>query len=85
MPPVQELMPYSHHEQTPSWVFENSTTRVLISDTGNAFMLDCGYQRVIDDVKQLITRGVSKKVKGIFVTHYHRRRFPADEARTRIS
>ena len=66
-----ELMPYSHHEQTPSWVFENSTSRLLISDTGNAFMLDCGYQRVIDDVKQLIAQGVIKKVEGIFVTHYH--------------
>ncbi len=66
-----ELMPYSHHEQTPSWVFENSTSRILISDTGNAFILDCGYQRVIDDVKQLIAQGVIKKVEGIFVTHYH--------------
>lgn len=66
-----ELMPYSHHEQTPAWVFENATSRLLISDTGNAFLLDCGYQRVIDDVKQLINQGVIQKVEGIFVTHYH--------------
>lgn len=66
-----ELMPYAHHEQTPSWVFENATSRVLISDTGNAFLIDCGYQRVIDAVQQLITQGVIQKVEGIFVTHYH--------------
>jgi glyoxylase-like metal-dependent hydrolase (beta-lactamase superfamily II) len=66
-----ELMPYSHHEQTPAWVFENATSRVLISDSGNAFLLDCGYQRVIDDVNQLIVQGVIRKVEGIFVTHYH--------------
>ncbi|MCH2211736.1 MAG: MBL fold metallo-hydrolase [Fuerstiella sp.] len=66
-----ELMPYSHHEQTPSWVFENGTSRLLISDSGNAFLLDCGYQRIIDEVKQLITQGVIKKVEGIFVTHFH--------------
>jgi len=66
-----QLMPYSHHEQTPAWVFEDVTSRLLISDTGNAFLLDCGYQRVIDDVKKLIEQGVIKKVEGIFVTHYH--------------
>ncbi|MDA1231929.1 MAG: MBL fold metallo-hydrolase, partial [Planctomycetota bacterium] len=65
------LMPYSHHEQTPAWAFESATSRILISDNGNAFLLDCGYQRVIDDVQQLIAQGVIKKVEGIFVTHYH--------------
>ena len=66
-----ELMPYSHHEQTPSWVFENGTSRLLISESGNAFLLDCGYQRIIDDVKQLIAQGIVKNVEGIFVTHFH--------------
>lgn len=66
-----ELMPYAHHEQTPSWVFEHSTSRLLISDSGGAFLLDCGYQRVIDAVRDLITQGVIEKVEGIFVTHYH--------------
>ena len=66
-----ELMPYSHHEETPTWVFENSTSRLLISDTGRGFLLDCGYQRVIDAVTDLIAQGVITGVDGIFVTHYH--------------
>jgi glyoxylase-like metal-dependent hydrolase (beta-lactamase superfamily II) len=66
-----ELMPYSHHEKTPSWVYENATSRLLISDSGNGFLLDCGYQRVIDAVKELIDKGVVKKIDGIFVTHFH--------------
>ena len=66
-----ELMPYSHHEETPAWVFENSTSRLLISDTGHGFLLDCGYQRVIDSVNDLISQGVIRGVDGIFVTHYH--------------
>jgi glyoxylase-like metal-dependent hydrolase (beta-lactamase superfamily II) len=66
-----ELMPLSVHEKTPDWIWENSTSRMLISDDGHGFLLDCGYQRVIDGVKQLMKDGLVKKVDGIFVTHYH--------------
>ena len=66
-----KLMPLSVHEQTPDWIWENSTSRMLISDDGHGFLLDCGYQRVIDGVKQLMKDGLVKKVDGIFVTHYH--------------
>ena len=66
-----ELMPYSLHEKTPDWIFEHATSRLLISDEGHGFLLDCGYQRVIDAVKKLMTTGLVKQVDGIFVTHYH--------------
>jgi glyoxylase-like metal-dependent hydrolase (beta-lactamase superfamily II) len=66
-----ELMPYSIHEKAPDWIFEHATSRLLISDTGHGFLLDCGYQRVIDAVQKLIDQGLIKKVDGIFVTHYH--------------
>ena len=68
--PIQ-LMPYSRHEKAPDWVFENATSRLLISDEGHGFLLDCGYQRVIDAVQKLIDTGVVTKIDGIFVTHYH--------------
>ncbi|MGZ0172289.1 MAG: MBL fold metallo-hydrolase [Planctomycetales bacterium] len=66
-----QLMPLSVHEKTPDWIWENSTSRMLISDDGHGFLLDCGYQRVIDGVKQLMKDGLVKKVDGIGVTHYH--------------
>ena len=65
------LMPYSLHMKTPDWIWENSTSRLLISDDGHGFLLDCGNQRVIDGVKQLIAMKLVKQVEGIFVTHYH--------------
>ncbi len=64
-------MPYSRHEKTPAWVFEHSTSRLLISDSGHGFLLDCGYTRVIDAVKDLIAKGLIKQIDGIFVTHFH--------------
>jgi len=66
-----KLMPLSVHEKTPDWIWENSTSRMLISDDGHGFLLDCGYQRVIDGVNQLMKDGFVKQVDGIFVTHYH--------------
>ena len=66
-----ELMPYSLYQKTPDWVFEHATSRLLISDDGAGFLLDCGYQRVIDAVNKLISMGLVQKVEGIFVTHYH--------------
>ena len=66
-----ELMPYALHEQPPDWVFQHATSRLLISDSGHGFLLDCGYQAVIDAVNKLIETGLIKQVDGIFVTHYH--------------
>lgn len=66
-----ELMPYSVHQPAPDWVFEHATSRLLIADNGHGFLLDCGYQRVIDAVDKLMQMGVVSKIDGIFVTHYH--------------
>lgn len=66
-----ELMPYSHHEEMPGWVISTGTTRILVSEDGAGFMLDCGSKRYIDFVKKLMADGLIKKIEGIFVTHYH--------------
>ena len=66
-----ELMPYSHHEELPEWVMNTGTTRIILSESGSAFLLDCGSQRYIDYVKDLMKQGLVRKVEGLFVTHYH--------------
>ncbi len=66
-----DLMPYALNVEAPSWVFNHSTSRLLISDDGHGFLLDCGYQRVIDAVQDLMAKKLVKKVEGIFVTHMH--------------
>ena len=66
-----ELMPYSHHEELPAWVMNTGTTRIILAENGAAFLLDCGSQRYIDYVKDLMKQGLVSKVEGLFVTHYH--------------
>ena len=66
-----QLMPYSHYEETPPWIHSHTTTRLIISETGAAFMLDCGTGSVIKHVKGLMQQGLIKKIEGLFITHYH--------------
>ena len=66
-----ELMPYAAHIETPQWIRGFSTSRLILSDQGYAFLLDCGYQSVIDEVSKLVKSGLIEKVEGIFVTHFH--------------
>lgn len=66
-----QLMPYSAHLETPDWILSQSTSRLIVSDDGYGFLLDCGYQRVIDTVKDWIEDGLVRGVEGIFVTHFH--------------
>jgi len=66
-----ELMQYCKHEKTPDWIYENSTSRLIMSETGAGFLLDCGSDRVIESIEELIRQQAVDKVEGIFVTHFH--------------
>ncbi len=66
-----KLMSYSLHQDTPDWIWVQGTSRMLISDEGRGFLLDCGNQRVIDGIKRLMEQKLVTRVDGIFVTHYH--------------
>ena len=56
-------MPYAAHIETPQWIRGFSTSRLILSDQGYAFLLDCGYQSVIDEVSKLVKSGLIEKVE----------------------
>ncbi len=66
-----QLMSYSTHLETPGWILSQSTSRVVVSDEGHGWLLDCGGKGVIDAVEQWVRRGLLRDIEGIFVTHYH--------------
>jgi glyoxylase-like metal-dependent hydrolase (beta-lactamase superfamily II) len=66
-----ELMPYSLHQDTPDWIWVQGTSRLILSDDGHGFLLDCGSPRVIEGIDKLMKQGLVEKIDGIFVTHYH--------------
>lgn len=53
------------------WVKDINTSRILVSKTKEALLIDCGYQSVIDYLKQLMKDGEINAVSAIYVTHYH--------------
>ena len=55
----------------PEWLRVIGNTRVIVSESGGAFVVDCGTRRQVDAVKQMLRDAVIKKVEGIWVTHYH--------------
>ena len=66
-----ELMPYCLHVDTPEWIIQFSTSRIIMADNGHGFLLDCGGQRQFDYIKDLVAKGLVKQIDGIFVTHTH--------------
>ncbi len=68
--PVDSL-PSAETADPPSWIRVLGNTRVIVSSSGNALVVDCGNRRLLDGIKQLQREGVFKTVEGIWVTHYH--------------
>ena len=66
-----QSMPYSHYEDPPEWILNHATSRILVSDTGHAFLIDCGYDDILRTLKMYQDQKVLLDVEGLFVTHYH--------------
>ena len=66
-----DLMPYCLHLDTPEWIIQFSTSRIIVADNGHGFLLDCGGKNQFETAKDLVERGVVKQIDGIFLTHTH--------------
>lgn len=63
-----EWMPMAEtiEKKLPEWLVAISNTRVIVSRTGAAFLVDCGSRKIFEAV-----RGRVKSVEGLWITHYH--------------
>ena len=55
----------------PRWWHKFGTSRLIVSDSEAAFLIDCGSEDVIRQVDRLKRRRVFRDLEGIFVTHFH--------------
>ena len=55
----------------PRWWRKFQTSRLIVSDSGAAFLIDCGSRQVFEDILALQERGGFHTLEGIFVTHFH--------------
>lgn len=63
--------PYASLEAPPPWMTRFNTSRILRSEDGYGFLIDCGYPQVIEHGQSMIESGRLRAVEGIFVTHFH--------------
>jgi glyoxylase-like metal-dependent hydrolase (beta-lactamase superfamily II) len=65
--PVAETV----QEHLPGWIIPITNSRLIVSRTGAAFLVDCGNRKVVEEVRRLKREGVIKQLDGIYITHYH--------------
>ena len=64
-------MPIREGKPPPDFLRHIGTTWLIISDTKEAFVMDCGSPSVIKQIQQLQSDGAISEVTQFWVTHYH--------------
>ena len=64
-------MPIREGKPPPDFLRHIGTTWLIISDTKEAFVMDCGSPNVIKQIQQLQSDGAISEVTQFWVTHYH--------------
>jgi flavorubredoxin len=72
-PTPLEWMPSAEkvEDKLPEWIIPITNSRLIVSRTGAAFLVDAGNRRVVDEVGRLKREGKIKQLDGIYITHYH--------------
>lgn len=60
--PVAETV----QKELPEWLVAISNTRVIVSSSGAAFVIDCGNKKIFNEIRSRFPR-----VEGLWITHYH--------------
>jgi glyoxylase-like metal-dependent hydrolase (beta-lactamase superfamily II) len=69
---AHEAMPYAEtREAFPGWLRAVGNSRLIVSQSGEAILVDCGSKRNWDQVRSWKEEGVFRKLSAIYITHYH--------------
>ncbi|MBL8241427.1 MAG: MBL fold metallo-hydrolase [Bryobacterales bacterium] len=64
-------MPMALERDLPEWVIAIGNSRLLVSTTGAAFLMDAGYPLIVEKLEELQRAGRFRNLEGLWVTHYH--------------
>jgi glyoxylase-like metal-dependent hydrolase (beta-lactamase superfamily II) len=64
-------MPMAVERDLPEWVIAIGNSRLLVSTTGAAFLMDAGYPQIVEKLEELQQAGRFRNLEGVWVTHYH--------------
>ena len=68
-----DWMPYAAvvKKSPPGWLIPIRNSRLLVSEDGSGFLIDCGSDAIIGEIVRLIEAGKLSGVDGLYITHYH--------------
>ena len=64
-------MPPADTRALPPWIVPIDNARLILAADKTGFLVDCGSQRIMDELTKLQAAGRLTSIEHIFVTHYH--------------
>jgi glyoxylase-like metal-dependent hydrolase (beta-lactamase superfamily II) len=71
--PKVNWMPWAEviNDKPPEWIIPIGNSRLIISKDRSGFLIDCGSQRIVEEIVKLREQGRLTGLEGLFITHYH--------------
>lgn len=66
-----DVMPMAEQGKLPPAILAIGNSRLILSKTGAAFLVDAGYRGTLPELRRLRETGQIRSVDGIWITHYH--------------
>lgn len=66
-----DILPMAELSKLPADILPIGNSRLILSRTGNAFVVDAGYRDLLPELRKLRNAGRLRDVEGIWITHYH--------------
>ncbi len=65
------ILPMAEQATLPADILAIGNSRLILSKTGEAFLVDAGYSKTLPELRRLRADGKFSKLAGIWITHYH--------------
>lgn len=63
--------PMAPQKDLPDWVIAIGNSRLLVSPSGAAFLIDAGVPRIVERLEELRGQGRFRHLEGLWISHYH--------------
>ncbi len=66
-------MPYAAtiEKAPPDWIVPIHNSRLVLARGKSGFLIDCGSNAIIEELRKLRDQGQLNSIEGLFITHYH--------------
>jgi glyoxylase-like metal-dependent hydrolase (beta-lactamase superfamily II) len=66
-----DVLPMAEQGQLPPDILAIGNSRLIVSKTGAAFLVDAGYNQILPELQKMRAQRKIRSVDGIWITHYH--------------